>query len=167
MEHQTHKGDGIKIVEKGAANIAEFRENIFRFEEFLKKIPGAMIGDNEVHPLKHHFAEGCYIREVTSIADQLVVSKIHRYDHPFFLLKGELSILSENGVAKIKAPFWGITKAGTKRVLYTHSDIWFITVHVTRETDLTKIEDEIICKNFKEIDVPLSDGRSEGKGGKT
>ena len=130
-----------------------FREMVCKFEDLVRQLPGALIGDNDIHPLKHSFADGCYIREVSTTPEQLVVSKIHKVAHPFFLLKGEMSILTENGVKRIKAPYHGITPAGTKRILYTHSDILFITVHVTKETDLDKIEDEIIAKNFEEIDL--------------
>ncbi len=148
-----------EIIFKGepAARIerTQFRNLVCKLEDYIRQLPGAMIGDNDVHPLKHSFADGCYIREVSTTPGQLVVSKIHKVAHPFFLLKGEMSILTEEGVKRIKAPYYGITPAGTKRVLLTHSDIIFVTVHVTKETDLQKIEDELIAKDFGEFDVLL------------
>ena len=37
-------------------------------------------------------------------------------------------------------------------MLYTHTDSIVVTVHRTFETDIDKIESEIIAKNFKEIE---------------
>ena len=65
-----------------------------------------------------------------------------------------MSILTEKGVKRIKAPYYGITPAGTKRIIYTHEDIVFVTVHATKEIDLKKIEEEVIAKSFD--DIPLT-----------
>ena len=46
-----------------------------------------------------------------------VFTKIHKKEHPFFLMKGKMSILTENGVKHIQAPHHGITKPGTKRII--------------------------------------------------
>ena len=62
-----------------------------------------------------------------------------------------MSVLTENGIQRIKAPYAGITKAGTKRVLFCHTEVEWITVHSTEKTDLKEIEDEIIAKTFDEL----------------
>jgi hypothetical protein len=62
-----------------------------------------------------------------------------------------MTILGEDGEKRIKAPHYGITKAGTKRIIYAHTDCIFVTVHATNETDVDKIEEEIISKDFKGI----------------
>jgi hypothetical protein len=54
---------------------------------------------------------------------------------------------------RIKAPHVGITKAGTQRVVYTHEATRWATVHETEETDLAKIEAEVIAKSFDELGV--------------
>ena len=98
-------------------------------------------------PVKHSFGEGCYVREWNSPAGMLVVSKVHKIAHPFFVLKGVISVATEDGVEKIEAPHYGITPAGTKRVLYVHEDTQWVTVHVTDQTDLGEIEKEIIAED--------------------
>lgn len=87
----------------------------------------------------------------------LVTSKIHKKTHPYFVLIGDVSVLTDEGVVRIKAPYVGITKAGTKRLLYIHEETVWITVHVTNETDLKKIEDEIIAKTFDDLDLNTMD----------
>lgn len=126
------------------------RERILDIEEKMKQMPGAMIGD--CFPLKHTFVDGAYVREITMPKGMLVVSKIHKVCHPYFILKGEVSVLTEEGVVRLKAPYSGITPAGTKRILYIHEDTVWTTVHVTKETDIEKIEEEIIAKTFDEVD---------------
>ncbi len=128
----------------------EMREGIMKIQEVMVKTPGVMMGD--CFPLKHTFAKGLYIREISVPGGTLTVTKIHKYSHAVFLMQGEMSILEEWGIKKIKAPASFITRAGTKRIIYHHTDVILITVHATEETDIGKIEEEIIAKDFDEID---------------
>ena len=132
----------------------QFRKSIMKVQENITNSPIGLTGDalEKVNPLKHTFADGCYIREIFNPKGELIVTKIHKITHPYFLMKGDMSILTEEGVKRIKAPHHGITPAGTKRIIYTHEDCVFVTVHVTKETDLKKIEEEVIAKDFNEID---------------
>jgi hypothetical protein len=135
----------------------EYREKVIEFEKQLLSTDGALVGEEleKVSPLKHSFADGCYIREIFIPANGLVISKIHKIAHPFFLVEGEVSILTENGVVHLKAPHNSITLAGTKRILYTHTNCRFITVHVTSSTDLQEIENEVIAKDFSDEKISL------------
>lgn len=128
---------------------ATIRGDILAIEEAMLKVPGAMIGD--CCPLKHTFVDGAYVRQITMPKGMLLTSKIHKICHPYFVLKGDVSVLTEEGVVRIKAPHSGITKPGTKRLLYMHEETVWTTVHVTNETDLEKIEEEIIAKTFADV----------------
>jgi len=127
-----------------------FRKGIIRVEEIIKNIPGSL--GEDPFPLKHSFADGLYIREINVPANVWTVTKIHKKSHVAFLLKGTLYIREEWGDKKIEAPCYFITKAGTKRLIYHKGDVVLVTVHATEETDLEKIEDDIIAKSFDEID---------------
>ena len=130
----------------------KFRDKITEVEQ--KGITDRLwMDDKKLHernPVKHSFADGCYIRQIFNPANELLVTKIHKKEHPFFLMQGEMSILTEDGVKHLKAPYHGITKPGTKRIIYTHSDCIFITVHATEETDVVKIEEQVIAKDFSD-----------------
>jgi hypothetical protein len=115
--------------------------------ELLASGAYAGVETERICPVKHSFGAGCYIREWNSPAGVVTVSKIHKVAHPFFVLKGDVSVLTEAGVERIKAPHYGITPPGTKRVLYTHAPTQWVTVHVTDSTDLTDIEAEIIVSD--------------------
>jgi hypothetical protein len=125
------------------------RDKILSFEDKLKLVPGAMVGD--CFPLKHTFVPGMYIREITMPAGALLTSKIHKMEHPYFILRGDVSVLTEKGVVRLKTGFSGITPAGTKRLLYCHEETVWVTVHRTDSTDLKLIEEEVIAKNFDEF----------------
>ena len=130
----------------------EFREKISELEENITNIEGvnAEVTHN-ANPTKHTLAGGCYIREIYNPPNELIITKIHKKEHPFFLMKGEMSILTEEGIQNIKAPYQGITKPGTKRVIYTHEECIFITVHATENTTIEDIEDEVICTKYEDL----------------
>ena len=129
----------------------EVRDFILAVEDKIRTVPGATYGDN-VAPLKHTFVDGAYVREIFMHKGLLLTSKIHKVTHPYFILQGEVTVVTEEGEINIKAPFYGVTKAGTKRLIYVREDTVWVTVHVTKERDLKLIEEEIIANNFEELD---------------
>jgi len=142
--------------------IRKRNENRAKIVEFQQKLEDncAYKSQEEINshnPLKHSFADGMYIREVVNEPNQVIVTKIHKQKHPFFLLEGEMSILTDDGVVRVSAPHYGITEPGTKRVIYTHSECKFVTVHLTEKTDLAEIEQEVIAKDFKDPVITAKD----------
>ena len=135
----------------------QFREGISRFQDMLENSKISMSQDelHEQNKVTHAFADGCYIRQIVNPAGLLLVTKIHKKTHPFFLMSGKMSVFTEDGVVHLEGPHHGITEAGTKRIIYTHSECVFITVHVTDKTDLTEIEDEVIAKDFEDPEISL------------
>ena len=106
-------------------------------------------------PVQHHFAPGVYMRQMDAAAGTLVVSKMHRTEHMNILLKGSLTVATENGIELLKAPCVLKSMPGTKRIGYFHEDSSWITVHPTEETDLEKIEQQVIVPD-DEIDQFLA-----------
>jgi hypothetical protein len=137
----------------------DFRDKITKLQNQLENLDGAMTGEEltKLNPLKHSFADGCYVREIFNPAGQILVTKIHKKKHPFFLLKGKMSILTENGIEHLKAPYHGITSPGTKRVIYTHEDCVFVTVHATENTTIKDVEEEVIANDFDDPAIALED----------
>ena len=142
----------IEVAEKNDVQLrAEYRKKMQLFESLLARDKNAKFGDNAC-PLRHTFADGMYIREITMPANTFVSSKIHKTNHPYFVLKGSVDVVTEEGVVNIQAPYWGITKAGTKRTLHVLEETVWCTVHATEETDLELIEGEVIANDFEEIE---------------
>lgn len=129
------------------------REKIIKFEEIIMNSPGAIVGDSDVMPLTHKFAEGVYVREIFIPKGYVLTGKIHKHSHPNFLMQGEVIVITEEGGREhLKAPLSMISAPGTKRAIMALEDTVWITVHVTNETDLVKIEDHVIAKSFEEYD---------------
>jgi len=137
-----------------------FINKALEVEAAIGKVPGAKFGD-DCCPLKHTFADGLYIREMRAPKGMVNVSKLHKTTHPYFILKGDFTVATETGPVRIRAPYMGITKVGTKRVVYFHEDTVWITIHPnpTNETDLRRIEERLIAKSYDELPESVKQGR--------
>jgi hypothetical protein len=129
----------------------EFREKISEIQRYAMESDEFMKGDemNEYNPVKHTFADGLYIREIFNPAGQILITKVHKKQHTFFLSKGKMSIVTEDGIKTIEAPYNGVTEAGTKRLIYTHTDCVFTTVHATELKDVKEIESTLVSDEYE------------------
>lgn len=127
----------------------ERRNAIARLEAAMLAMP------QTEQPLKHHFVDGLYGREIFNPKDCLIVTKIHKSPNFSTLLKGKLAILSEEGQQIIEAPAFFATKPGTKRVIYSLEDSVFITIHPNPKNDvnLERLEAGIIAGGFDEVEA--------------
>ncbi len=145
-------------------HIERFRELIMDFEDKLLDLPNSY-GDpkkpgqdevaNTINPLKHTFADGLYIREIFMPKGQIISTGIHKKEHPYFVLKGDISVLTDEGIKRIKAPYNGITKPGTKRLIYMHEDSVWITVHATDKSTVEDVLNDVIAKDFDDPDISI------------
>ncbi len=95
--------------------------------------------------LRHHFAPGLYLRELRIPAGLITVSKIHKHSCVSILAKGVRLTRVGDEIKRVEAPFIQISPAGFKRVSYTIEDSVWITVHPTNETDIKKLERDLVC----------------------
>lgn len=138
----------------------QFRDWIFDVEKAIGTIPGAIFGDTDAAPLKHSFANGICVREIFLPKGSLLTGKIHREDHPNFILSGEVTVVTEfSGIERLKAPVSMISKAGTKRLVFCHEDTWWVTIHRTEETDGSKITETITVLTYEEFENLLKEKR--------
>ena len=70
------------------------------------------------------------MREIFAPAGSIITSRIHKFDHPFFLLQGKLTVISETeGLVTYTAPMYGITLPQTRRAILIQEDTVWVTVH--------------------------------------
>ena len=131
----------------------DIRNKIMEIESAMIK-SGVCLGEDPF-PLKHTFVPGVYCREINVPRGMLVVTKIHKTERIVFLLKGDVSIMSEHGIARVQAPYYMVSPVGTKRVVYTHEDTVWVNIHANPENslDLKELEDKIIAKDYKEVEL--------------
>jgi hypothetical protein len=130
------------------------RENDDRLDE----LEVAMLENCEpVHCLTtHRFTDGMYIREIFMPAGSLITSKIHKTEHPYIVSYGKVAVsIDGDDWDEIIAPYTGITKPGTRRVLYILEDCIWTTFHRVDDmkseyNDLNDDEKENIVKEIEE-----------------
>lgn len=142
------------------SNRGNLWEKIETFRGQIEQVDGvAKAGTKEMDeqfPTKHHFEDGLYTREVFMPKGSLVISYIHKQNHPSFFLKGEMSILTDEGeVKRIKAPMQVNTKIGTQRVAYMHEDCVWTCVYKTDATNRKDAEREVYTDDFRTLPVEV------------
>lgn len=111
------------------------------FDECWRRMQG---GRAITFEMVHRHTPGMYIRQITMPAGSLVLSHTHTTEHPFTISMGDISVAYRGiGATRYKAPYTGITKPGTRRLLYAHETTIWTTYHVTDETDIAKIEESL------------------------
>lgn len=122
-------------------------------EEYLLQKPQVEI------PIRHFFSPGVYAREMTVPAGVILTGKIHKYAQLNILSKGEVSVLLEDGVHRIKAPYAVVAPPGSKRIFFAHEESVWTVVLATEETDIEKIEDHFTAESETEYQqFLLNDG---------
>ena len=102
----------------------------------------------EYYPLKHNFAGGLYTREISLPKGHVVISFIHKQEHPSFLLKGKVSFINDRGrIETISAPHTVFTTVGAQRIFYIHEDTKWACVYKTNAKTVEEAEMKIFASN--------------------
>ena len=144
--------DTLQIVETvfaGTLTPAAIRIKIMQVEDVIRSLPD----QREGLPTIHHFADGLYVREVYMEAGLILTGKIHKHEHINIISKGDVSVITEDGIDRIIAPRTMVVRPGIKRLLYVHEDTIWATIHFnpTNETDLGKLEKEFVTNSYEEF----------------
>lgn len=143
----------IEVLDSGAIIEAPSRDEILLFEQELRKFEALDL------PLQHTFAPGSYARTIAVPAGTFAVGKIHKHAHLNIVSRGLVTVVTEFGRETIDArglPVIFTSQAGSKRVVYAHTDVVWTTVHLTESTNLADIEREIIASDYEELDGLLA-----------
>ena len=93
---------------------------------------------------RHYFADGMYCREVFRRAGVLVVGKVHKREHFYYVSCGTVLVASDTETKEVIGPMMIVSQPGTKRAVFAITDAMCLTVHRTDKTDLAEIEKELI-----------------------
>lgn len=111
----------------------------------MSKLPQATL------ETKHYFADGMYCREVARPAGCTIVGKVHKKEHLYIIAFGTVTIVGDGYRDTVTGPKVIVSKPGTKRAVYAHTDAVCMTVHRTDQTDLNEIEKELIESDDKAL----------------
>jgi len=98
-------------------------------------------------PLNHQFAPGVYLREIFMPAGTFVIGHEHTTEHFNIVTAGRALVMIAGEPFEITAPATFVSKAGVRKVLYILEDMRWMTVHPSHETDIEKLEGELIVKS--------------------
>lgn len=121
------------------------RDKIADLQSEVEKLPQTL------PPIKHTFSKNVYAREMTMAAGTMIIGKIHKHQNLNIISKGKVSFFSVDGAVHAEAPCTFVSTPGVKRVIFAHEETVWTTIHGTGETDLAKIEDEFIAKDYDEV----------------
>lgn len=113
---------------------------------------------NEVQvdcPVKHYQVDGVYVRSMFIPAGTILTGKIHNFENIAILAQGTIRISNGTESYVISAPHVMVDKPGVKRIGYAETDVTFITVHKTVNTEIEAIEKELVSATFEEYQQQL------------
>lgn len=126
----------------------DYREKILSLEQSI----AANLPPVEC-PVKHHFAEGTYTREMFIPAGTLLTGKIHRHSCINILAQGRIVVVSDEGRKEISAPHTFVSGPGVKKAGYALEDSVWINVHPWNGQDeVEQIEEKVIVPSYTALD---------------
>ena len=123
-----------------------FRDKIMLIERKLELLPQV---EMEYH---HSFHGGIYLRTLYAPKGTLMTSFIYRVPHQCLISKGVVSYRSEIMGGKITGPFVFSADAGSKRVVFCHTDMVWTTAIKTTATNVSDAEKEIYLTSYEDWD---------------
>lgn len=125
----------------------DWRGKLERLDAVLATLPQTEM------PVAHYFSRGVYARELFIPAGTVLTGRIHKHSQINILLYGEISVLTESGIVRLKAPCVFESPAGAKRAGYAHSDTAWLTICGTNTTDPDALVDELTTRTYAEYEA--------------
>ena len=94
----------------------------------------------------HCFAPGAYARTLIISEGELIIGKMHRHAHLNIISYGEIAVATHDGLEFKSGHSVFTSTPFVKRCVYAIKDTCWTTIHLTEETDLDKVEDDVIIK---------------------
>lgn len=113
------------------------REQILDIERYILQCP--QVGT----PIRHYFSPGIYAREMFIPAGTVLTGAVHKTEH-ISLFVGDITVLTDGGMQRLTGHHTFVSKPGAKRVGYAHADTWCTGFFATNETDISKLESELV-----------------------
>jgi len=133
------------------SNLAELgtMPEILRIEQEILKMPQVEL------PIEHYQIDGVYVRSMFIPAGTILTGKIHNFESIAILAKGRIRITNGTDSYIISEGHIMVDKPGVKRLGYAETDVIFITVHRTDNTEIEAIEKELVSATFEEYEQQL------------
>lgn len=139
----------VSVIEPQTAEVASATSAKQAIElQKIETLERALLKEPQVDfPLEHAFAPNVYLRQITMPKDTIVIGHQHKTEHFNIVLSGRASVYMEGQMHEIVAPSIFKSSAGVRKVLFIHETMVWATVHPTSETNLDKLDEELIIKS--------------------
>ena len=133
------------------SNLAELgtMPDILRIEQEIREMPQVSC------PVEHYQVDGVYVRSMFIPAGTILTGKIHNFENIAILAQGTIRVSNGTDSYILTAPHIMVDKPGVKRIGYAETDVTFITVHKTANTEIDDIEKELVSATFEEYEQQL------------
>jgi hypothetical protein len=130
-------------------HIDQFRLEVGEMDDdtFIDHIEKAMSDYGTLHHLtvENKKIKGMWMRSCWIPQGVMSTTKIHMTEHPLAIMQGALTVWTpETGCITYGAPNILITKPGTRRLVYAHTDVMAVTFHPGEDEDVAALEARII-----------------------
>lgn len=98
--------------------------------------------------MDHQLRDGLYMRTVRTPANSIVCGAKFKKFGVSMLVKGKVSILSEQGCALLEAPLVFPTPAGSRKIGFCHSETILSVIFSVKGESLDEIEDELFSFEY-------------------
>lgn len=120
------------------------KDRIVNLEKEMLKLPQVCI------PVKHHFANGLYAREVRIPAGAAITGAVMLDSYLDICVSGTVSVMEPNGQYKqVTGPAVVVRQPGMKRAGYTHTDTVWITCHAVEANTVEEAEAAIAVADYE------------------
>jgi hypothetical protein len=104
---------------------------------------------------KNIFHGGMYCRQVLRPAGCLIVGKVHKKEHFYFVVSGTILVTTDEGPQNITGPYLLCSTPGTQRAVYAQTDALCMTFH---RTDAITVEDAELDLVEEDLSSPFGPG---------
>lgn len=120
----------------------------------LKKLETEMLAlPQSEMDISHSFIDGIYARAMRVKAGTLVVGGLHAGTSMNIMSEGDMTVMTEDGVKRVSAPYNEISHAGTKRIAIAHADSTWTNIIRTDLTDVSDIEKMFTADDYPSIEI--------------
>lgn len=105
--------------------------------------------------LLHFFGHGFYLRMGLIKKGTLIDGKVHRFSNMNIVLKGEMRVMTEQGLVHVVAPCAFVAPPGVKRQGVAIEDTVWVTVIETEITDPVEAEQKLVANSYAELECEV------------
>lgn len=114
----------------------------------IEALEGALLAGPTVEPeVIRHFFPGVMMQEMRAPAGGCIIGHEHKTEHANILLSGRIRVWIDGEEKELTAPEIVRSSAGTRKAAIALTDVTWLTIHPTKETDPAKLEKQLIRKS--------------------